>query len=132
MEFSAFSKNLPCVASLVLLLKKIDGTNAQICITEEGEFFSWIAYRLDYCRKRIITGLLGGQTKNKEELLKLGVGSHFGEWWGQGVQTYLRFKKKSGFRFSIHLDGQMNQFVHRVAMSFRCFMKEFFDTRKNR
>lgn len=24
--------------------------------------------------------------ENKEELLKLGIGQHFGEWWGSGIQ----------------------------------------------
>jgi hypothetical protein len=96
MEFSAFSKiyrvSRPCV-----ITEKIDGTNAQICITEEGEFLvgsrtGWITVEKDNY------GFARWANENKEELLKLGVGSHFGEWWGQGVQRTYGLKEK---RFSL-------------------------------
>lgn len=95
-EFLSFSKifrvSRPCVVT-----EKIDGTNAQICITEEGEF-------LTGSRTRWITpdsdnyGFAKWALENKEELLKLGVGRHFGEWWGHGIQRSYGLKEK---RFSL-------------------------------
>lgn len=68
------------------ITEKIDGTNSQIIITEDG--------RLGCAsRTRLITpeqdnfGFATWAYANKEELIKLlGVGRHFGEWWGSGIQ----------------------------------------------
>lgn len=69
----------------VIITEKIDGTNAQICITEDGQF-------LIGSRTRWITpqddnhGFAGWAMAHKDELMSLGVGRHFGEWWGSGIQ----------------------------------------------
>jgi len=66
------------------ITEKIDGTNAQIVITEDGGFFT-------ASRSRYITpdddnyGFSIWAHDNKEELLKLGVGHHYGEWAGEGI-----------------------------------------------
>lgn len=68
-----------------LITEKIDGTNAQICITEDGQF-------LIGSRTRWITpaddnhGFARWAMEHKDELIGLGVGRHFGEWWGSGIQ----------------------------------------------
>ena len=68
-----------------IITEKIDGTNAQIFIGENGEF-------LTGSRTRWITpeddnfGFSRWAYENKEELMKLGIGRHFGEWWGSGIQ----------------------------------------------
>jgi hypothetical protein len=95
-EFTEFPKifrvSRPCV-----ITEKIDGTNAQICITEDGEF-------LTGSRTRWITplddnhGFSRWAHENKEDLLKLGVGRHYGEWWGSGIQRGYGLKEK---RFSL-------------------------------
>lgn len=70
----------------IIVTEKIDGTNACIAIGENGEF-------LVGSRTRWITpeddnfGFARWAYENKEELLKLGPGRHFGEWWGQGIQS---------------------------------------------
>jgi hypothetical protein len=80
-----------------IITEKLDGTNAQIRITETGEF-------LVGSRNRWITpeddnyGFARWANENKEELLKLGVGRHFGEWWGQGIQRKYNINEK---RFSL-------------------------------
>lgn len=80
-----------------VITEKIDGTNASILITETGDF-------LIGARTRWITpendnfGFAAWATKNKEELLKLGPGQHFGEWWGLGIQRHYGLKEK---RFSL-------------------------------
>lgn len=84
MEFIEFPK-IPRLSRECVITEKIDGTNAQICITPEGEF-------LVGSRTRWITpdndnyGFARWAYENKDELMRLGVGSHFGEWWGNGIQ----------------------------------------------
>ena len=69
----------------VLITEKIDGTNAQIHITDDGRM-------LTGSRTRWITpeddnfGFAAWARDNKDELMQLGPGHHFGEWWGRGIQ----------------------------------------------
>ncbi len=68
-----------------IVTEKIDGTNACIKITEDGGF-------LTGSRTRWITpsednyGFSAWAHKNIADLMKLGPGTHFGEWWGSGCQ----------------------------------------------
>ena len=68
-----------------VVTEKIDGTNACIKITDDGQF-------LTGSRTRWITpeddnfGFSKWAHDHKDELLGLGVGTHFGEWWGSGIQ----------------------------------------------
>jgi hypothetical protein len=69
-----------------IVTEKIDGTNACIVIDELGNIYA-------QSRTRIITpqsdnfGFAGWVDKNKEYLVsKLGIGRHYGEWWGKGIQ----------------------------------------------
>jgi hypothetical protein len=92
MQFEAFPKiarlNRDCVVT-----EKLDGTNASICITDSGEMFvgsrtRWITPQNDNY------GFAKWVEANKPELMKLGVGHHFGEWWGHGIQrNYARTQK---------------------------------------
>lgn len=84
MEFLSFNK-IPRLTRECTITEKIDGTNASIFIDENGEF-------LIGSRSRWITsaddnyGFARWAEENKLELLKLGPGHHFGEWWGIGIQ----------------------------------------------
>lgn len=69
----------------VIITEKIDGTNAQICIDENGDFqvgsrSRWLTPDNDNF------GFAKWAYDHKEELLQLGVGRHYGEWWGNGIQ----------------------------------------------
>ena len=96
MEYIEFPK----IARLnreIIVTEKIDGTNAQIVITEDGQFLvgsrtRWITPDNDNA------GFARWAHDNKDELMKLGVGSHFGEWWGQGIQRKYGLAEK---RFSL-------------------------------
>jgi hypothetical protein len=83
-EFIEFPK-MPRLSREIIITEKIDGTNAQILITEDGDVFTgsrtrWITPRDDnYGFAKWVQG-------NKQEILKLGAGRHFGEWWGNGIQ----------------------------------------------
>jgi hypothetical protein len=84
MNFQGFPK-IARLSRECIVTEKIDGTNAQIFINEQGDFFTG-------SRKRWITpeddnfGFSKWAYENKKELLKLGPGQHFGEWWGRGIR----------------------------------------------
>lgn len=67
-----------------IITEKLDGTNGQIFIGDNGEF-------LVGSRNRWITpeddnyGFARWAHENKAGLLALGPGRHFGEWWGGGI-----------------------------------------------
>lgn len=83
-EFKSFGK-IARLTRECTITEKIDGTNAQIYIGENGEF-------LTGSRTRWITpeddnyGFSKWAHEHKEELMQLGAGHHFGEWWGNGIQ----------------------------------------------
>ena len=83
-EFRPFPK-IPRLSREIIITEKIDGTNASITITEDGQF-------LTGSRNRWITpeddnfGFSAWAHANKDVLMGLGVGTHFGEWWGHGIQ----------------------------------------------
>lgn len=83
-EFESFPK-IPRLFGDVVITEKIDGTNAQIFITDYGDFFvgsrnRWLAHGSDNF------GFYAWATAHREELLELGPGRHYGEWWGSGIQ----------------------------------------------
>jgi hypothetical protein len=83
-EFTAFPK-IARLSRGCTITEKLDGTNASIFIGEDGEF-------LTGSRNRWITpeddnyGFSRWAHAHKDELMQLGPGRHFGEWWGLGIQ----------------------------------------------
>ena len=83
-EFVEFPK-MARLSRECIITEKIDGTNACIKITEDGGF-------LTGSRTRWITpsddnyGFSAWAHKHIKELMTLGPGTHFGEWWGSGCQ----------------------------------------------
>ena len=83
-EFKEFPK-IARYSREVIVTEKIDGTNACIAIGEDGEFLTgsrtrWITPESDNY------GFSKWAHDHKTELLTLGAGLHFGEWWGSGCQ----------------------------------------------
>lgn len=83
-EFKEFNK-IARLSREIVITEKIDGTNAQILITEDGQLFTgsrnrWITPQDDNF------GFARWVYEHREDVLKLGVGRHFGEWWGNGIQ----------------------------------------------
>ena len=82
----------------IVITEKIDGTNAQVYVNDTGDR----AYAGS--RSRWITpeddnhGFARWVRQNHDELLRLGPGSHFGEWWGAGIQRRYGLTEK---RFSL-------------------------------
>jgi len=83
-EFQEFPK-IARFSREVIVTEKIDGTNACVFVGPDGEF-------LTGSRTRWITpeddnyGFSRWAHEHKNELLTLGPGRHFGEWWGGGCQ----------------------------------------------
>ena len=109
-DFVEFPK-MPRLSREIVVTEKIDGTNAQVAVVEldgysapgsvwEGDGLAIYAGS----RTRWITpeadnfGFAAWVRDNAEELAKLGPGSHFGEWWGAGIQRRYGLSDK---RFSL-------------------------------
>jgi hypothetical protein len=78
----------------IVITEKLDGTNAGLHISEDGQVVA-------QSRKRIITpdsdnyGFARWAADNADELAHiLGPGLHFGEWWGQGIQRRYGLEQK--------------------------------------
>lgn len=112
-------KEFPKIARLnreVIVTEKIDGTNAQINIRSAFERTFEVGYDVQaevngesvYMRCGSRTRWLSLQDDNfgfckwfyqhAPELAALGVGAHFGEWWGSGIQRGYGLTEK---RFSL-------------------------------
>ena len=99
--FEKFSK-IPRFYRDIIITEKIDGTNAQIFISEDGTVLAgsrnlWIATPFTM----VVLLYLGTPEERKQGIKlvrELGPGRHFGEWWGQGIQRGYGLKEK---RFSL-------------------------------
>jgi hypothetical protein len=86
------------LSRLCIVTEKIDGTNASIYISDDlSEFLTgsrtrWITPENDNM------GFSRWAHEHKEELMQLGSGHHFGEWWGLGIQRRYNQDRK---RFSL-------------------------------
>ncbi|MCR4308202.1 MAG: RNA ligase family protein [Candidatus Berkelbacteria bacterium] len=105
MDFQGFPK-IPRLSRNCVITEKIDGTNASICIGEDGSFLvgsrtRWITPEQDN------QGFARWANEHKDELIVgLGFGHHFGEWWGAGIQRRYDLKEK---RFSLFNTGRWTE-----------------------
>ena len=107
MEFVGFQK-IPRYSRECIITEKIDGTNGCIYIPENlqpGSIFyvgsrsRWISPENDN------HGFARWAYDHSDELLKLGPGRHFGEWWGQGINRGYGLKEKRFSLFNVHRWG---------------------------
>lgn len=105
-EFREFQK-IPRLNREVIVTEKIDGTNACVVIGEDGAIAA-------QSRSRLITpaddnyGFAKWVEAHYEELLKLGPGYHYGEWWGQGINRNYGLNEKRFSLFNVSRWGGMN------------------------
>lgn len=95
-EFTPFPK-IARLSRDMVVTEKLNGTNASVHIGEDGTFLTgsrtrWITPESDNF------GFSRWAHEHKDELMQLGPGTHFGEWWGQGIQCGYGLKEK---RFSL-------------------------------
>lgn len=132
MEFETFPKigrlSKPCV-----ITEKLDGTNAQILIKGAEEIgieglpishpdavlqenyalgfkdgsAIYAGSRNKYIKpgKEDNYGFAAWVRDNADELFKLGLGRHFGEWWGKGIQRGYNQDRKRFSLFNVHRWG---------------------------
>ena len=96
LEFVPFPK-IARLNRAVIVTEKLDGTNASIHVGEDGSVRAasrtrWITPEDDNF------GFAAWVRDNEEHLRGLGPGSHFGEWWGAGIQRRYGLDRK---RFSL-------------------------------
>lgn len=100
-EFEPFSK-IPRLSRECTITEKIDGTNGVIYIPDDLSFIlagsrsRWLTPEADnfnFCK-----WVMG----NQAELMKLGAGFHYGEWWGIGIQRGYGLKEKRFSLFNTH------------------------------
>jgi hypothetical protein len=97
-EFETFSK-IPRLSRDMIVTEKIDGTNAQIYVTDDGRVIAGSRTRWIYPGKNTDNaGFAAWCAEHESELLALGPGRHFGEWWGSGIQRGYGLSEK---RFSL-------------------------------
>lgn len=95
--FESF-ESIPRLARGCVISEKIDGTNSQVFIPDDlsciraGSRNRWITPDDDNY------GFARWVADNAAELMKLGPGRHYGEWWGSGIQRRYGLNEK---RFSL-------------------------------
>lgn len=100
MDFKAYGK-IPRLSRDMVITEKIDGTNAAIYIGKDGEFLT--GKRTNFCTpEKDNYGFSQWAHANKEELMKLGPGIHYGEWWGNGIQRRYGLTAKRFSLFNVH------------------------------
>jgi hypothetical protein len=106
-DFVGFQK-IARLSREMVITEKIDGTNGCIYIGEDGEFLvgsrtRWITPECDN------HGFARWAYDHKDELvLGLGIGRHYGEWWGSGIQRGYDLPKgeKRFSLFNVHRWGE--------------------------
>lgn len=100
-DFVPFPK-IPRLKRGCIITEKIDGTNAQVVVGEDGSVRAG-------SRKRWITpeddnfGFARWVAEHADGLRELGPGQHFGEWWGVGIQRGYDLTER---RFSLFNAGR--------------------------
>lgn len=104
LTFRPFQK-IPRLNRNCTISEKLDGTHGQIYIPEPSDAIEippvgfYVGSRNRWTTPEADNyGFARWAYENASELLKLGFGQHFGEWWGSGIQRGYGLKEK---RFSL-------------------------------
>lgn len=124
MDFEEFPK-IARWSREVIVTEKIDGTNAQVMIDEDGTVTA-------ASRSRIITpeadnfGFAAWVRDNADDLRNLGPGRHFGEWWGAGIQRRYGLTERRFSLFNVSRWGESHPACcHVVPELWRGNMNDF-------
>lgn len=135
-EFKAFNK-IARLSREVIVTEKIDGSNASVFIApiqpgiDDPYVLALGSIEVEPGTMQIVTLRAGSRNRwitptsdnygfakwciaNAPELFKLGVGRHFGEWWGNGIQRNYGLKEKRFSLFNIHrwcLNGETPKLI---------------------
>ncbi len=107
-EFQPWPKIPRLKGNGIVITEKIDGTNSQVVIQEDGSV-------LVGSRNRYITpdddnfGFARFVHENVEAFRKLGPGRHYGEWWGPGIQRGYAGREKIFSLFNIRRHDNVSE-----------------------
>jgi hypothetical protein len=102
MDFVEFPK-IYRLSREIVITEKIDGTNGCIAISDDGTEMQvgsrsrWLMWDADNF------GFHAWAQAHKDELLTLGPGRHYGEWWGSGIQRRYGLNEKRFSLFNVSL-----------------------------
>lgn len=104
MDFTPFPK-IARLSREIIVTEKIDGTNSQIFIDEDGSIHAgsrnrWLSVDDDNF------GFARWVSDHADELKQLGPGRHFGEWWGSGIQRRYGLNEKRLSLFNVARWGE--------------------------
>jgi len=90
-------RSIPRLLRDMVITEKLDGANVQVFINEAGEVragghYEWLTVDEDH------RGFAAWVEAHKQELIGMGPGHHFGEWWGEGINRGYGLKER---RFSL-------------------------------
>jgi len=122
-EFIEFPK-IARLSRNIVVTEKIDGTNACVRIGEDGSFdvgsrTQWITPDRDN------HGFAAWAYAHRDELMQLGPGLHFGEWWGQGIQRKYGLTEK---RFSLFNTSRWREYRPSCCHCVPVLYEGIFDT----
>lgn len=106
-EFMPFQK-IGRLSREIIITEKIDGTNALVQINEDGSIQVGSRSQWIFPEKgKDNYGFAQWVFDHKDELIAgLGIGRHFGEWWGQGIQRKYGLTEKRFSLFNTHKWGE--------------------------
>jgi hypothetical protein len=98
----------------IIVTEKIDGANAQIHITEDGRVIAGSRNRwVPLDGKQSHFGFEKWVAEHTDELRLLGPGSHYGEWWGSGIQRRYGLDEKRLSLFNVgRWHSDYNESIH--------------------
>jgi len=119
-KFTPFPK-VPRLSRLCTITEKIDGTNAAVRVYDDGQVRAasrtrWITPEDDNF------GFAAWVRDHAEELRGLGVGLHFGEWWGRGIQRNYGLQERRFSLFNVRAwgDGIVGPTAEEACVRPRC------------
>jgi hypothetical protein len=105
-DFESFGK-ISRLSRECVITEKIDGTNGSILIADDGRM--WIGSRARWIYGPGVPpmpdnhGFVAWVLAHKDEIITgLGIGRHYGEWWGQGIQRGYGLTEKRFSLFNTH------------------------------
>ena len=104
-EFKGFNK-ISRLSREICITEKIDGSNGIIYIDFDMNIFAgsrtrWLWGSIQDEIHNDNHGFAQWVKTNKEELLSLGTGFHYGEWMGQGINRNYGLKEKRFYLFNV-------------------------------
>lgn len=105
-DFTPYGKTPRWSGMTTIITEKIDGTNCGVFVdTEKGEIYCQSRNRRIFPNQGNANdnfGFAAWAHANKDRLMRLGPGLHYGEWWGQGIGRGYGMTRRVWSLFDVH------------------------------